>query len=624
MSTPQKPKTYSGDLAHLPPALAGLASHPNWVLWRWEPRKDKDGKIKWTKPPLQPSGAYARNDDPATWCTYEQALDAMETVGADGIGYQLLGEDLAAIDLDDCRDACTGKIDEWAREYIGQAEACGAYVEVTPSGTGFRVIGKSVKPALHCRHRVASERDRAGIEIYRNIDTGRFITISGFEVGTCSDLPNIDAIIVEPAAPEPRQNGHSQDYRANGNGIDRSADLHSEVWRLASLGRTIFEIVQSLRHHPAGDKYGAKLQAELLRSYGKWQEKNRPENPAEDNGPVPVIKSSAEFVAGFVPPDYVVEGLLIQGFIYSLTGATGAGKTAITQRLAASVATGVDFAGRETKKMRVLYLAAENPTDVRMRWIALAQNMGFDENTIEVFFVEDCFSISKMGVRLKEEADRRGGEFGLVIVDTGPVFFEGDDENNRTQMGAHAKMLRGLITLIPGNPCVIVNCHPTKNAGPENLTPAGGGNFLNNIDGNLTAAKTDSTTELHTQGKFRGVDFAPMHFLIQTKTHERLKDTKGRLMPTVICEWISDQRKEAIAVQKNKDEETVLGMIKEDSKISYAAIATRMKWILHSGEPHKTKAVRCVEALEKDKLVKRGRGKLQVTPEGEKVLKGDA
>ena len=52
--------------------------------------------------------------------------------------------------------------------------------------------------------------------------------------------------------------------------------------------------------------------------------------------------------------------------------------------------------------------------------------------------------------RLKAEAARCGGEFGLVIIDTGPVFYEGDDENNRTQQARHALMLRELIDIIPG------------------------------------------------------------------------------------------------------------------------------------------------------------------------------
>lgn len=335
------------------------------------------------------------------------------------------------------------------------------------------------------------------------------------------------------------------------------------------------------------------------------------------------IRSSAEFVAGFIPPDYTVDGLLQQGFLYSLTGATGAGKTAITLRLAASVARGDAFAKRETKKTRVLYLAAENPDDARMRWIALAQHMDFDVDSVEVFFIEGVFKISQMEGRLKQEAKRIGGEFGLIIIDTSPAFFEGNDENNRVQQGNHAKMLRGLINIIPGRPTVIANCHPVKNAAADNLIPAGGGSFLNEVDGNLTAAKTDSTTELHWQGKFRGVEFAPMHFLIKTVTNERLKDSRDRLIPTVICEWISDNVKEEITAQRGRDEDQILAFIQADPKATQVSLAIKMGWKLHSGDPNKMKAKRCVDGLKRDKLIQTTRrGYHKLTKAGEKALEG--
>ena len=151
------------------------------------------------------------------------------------------------------------------------------------------------------------------------------------------------------------------------------------------------------------------------------------------------------------------------------------------------MALGVVFANRETKKRRVLYLAAENPVDVRMRWIALAQQMDFDPDTIEVYFIEGVFKISQMGEALKREAERVGGEFGLVIIDTGPVFYEGDDENNRAQQARHAVMLRDLMDIIPGKPAVIANVHPVKNAKADNLLPAGGGMLLS--DRTLRAAR---------------------------------------------------------------------------------------------------------------------------------------
>jgi hypothetical protein len=230
------------------------------------------------------------------------------------------------------------------------------------------------------------------------------------------------------------------------------------------------------------------------------------------------------------------------------------------------------------------------------------------------------FKISQAKDRLKAEADKHGGDFGMVIVDTSPVFYEGDDENSRTQQGRHAEMLRELIKAIPGAPCVIANCHPVKNATSDNLVPAGGGNFLNQVDGNLTAAKTDSTTELHWQGKFRGVEFAPLHFLIKTVTHQDIKDSKGRLIPTVICEWISDKEQENIAIQKTSDEDAVLQYIAD--KATFPAIATAMGWKLYSGEPNKTKANRCVKDLIKAKLVKETRRANHVlTSAGKQALK---
>ncbi len=50
-----------------------------------------------------------------------------------------------------------------------------------------------------------------------------------------------------------------------------------------------------------------------------------------------LIRSSAEFVAGFVPPEYVLDGILQRRFSYSLTGRTSAGKTAIMLLLSAHV-----------------------------------------------------------------------------------------------------------------------------------------------------------------------------------------------------------------------------------------------------------------------------------------------
>jgi AAA domain len=385
---------------------------------------------------------------------------------------------------------------------------------------------------------------------------------------------------------------------------ERSDQFHHAVGWLKQLHWTADDIVELLERFPNGiaHKYLRHLNREVDRSYEKCDEPPPSEEPKG-----PLIKSGADFVAGFVPPDYVLVGIVVRRYLYSLTGQTGAGKTAIMLLLAACVAQGKDFAGRITKKARVLYAAAENPDDVRMRWIALAELLNFDPSSVEVYFTEGRFNIAQMASRLQSEAEAIGGKFGLVIVDTSPAFFLGDDENSRAQMGVHARMLRSLINVVPGGPAIIANCHPIKNAASDNLLPAGGGTFLNEVDGNLICAKGDSVSELHWQGKFRGPEFAPMNFLIKTVTVAKVQDSDGRHLPVALAEWISDEGRDQMQVAALRDEDQVLELIQASPKASIGSIATSMGWKYFSGEPNRSRAQRCVDKLLKAKLITRTR-----------------
>src|SRR5262249_139592 len=42
-----------------------------------------------------------------------------------------------------------------------------------------------------------------------------------------------------------------------------------------------------------------------------------------------LMQSSTEFITNFVPPDYLIDGLIQRRFIYSMTGPTGEGKTSV-------------------------------------------------------------------------------------------------------------------------------------------------------------------------------------------------------------------------------------------------------------------------------------------------------
>jgi hypothetical protein len=331
-----------------------------------------------------------------------------------------------------------------------------------------------------------------------------------------------------------------------------------------------------------------------------------------------LIQSSAQFIDGFVPPDYLLDGVLQRGFIYSNTGRTGSGKTAIVMLISACTALAKEIGSREMQHGRVLNFAGENPDDIRMRWIAMSQHLDFDPKQIEVYFIPGRFKISEMATRIEQEA-KAHGPFALVVVDTSAAYFEGDDENNNVQAGVHARRLREL-TELPGKPTVIVNCHPTKNATDDNLLPRGGGAFIAEMDGNLTTINRDSAAELHWQGKFRGPDFAPMSFQLKTVTHEGLKDSKGRLIPTVIASYLSHEAQEQIAAATRTKEDEVLAAIAADGKGSLRDLARSLGWAIRSGEPNHMAVKRAVESLQRAKLVTLERGKPILSEKGKQAI----
>jgi AAA domain/Bifunctional DNA primase/polymerase, N-terminal len=341
-----------------------------------------------------------------------------------------------------------------------------------------------------------------------------------------------------------------------------------------------------------------------------------PDNPAPP--PPRLLQSSAQFVAGFVPPDYLIDGIMQRRFLYALTGKTGSGKTALALLLAACVALGRAIGNLRVKKGRVIYLCGENPDDVRMRWIGLAAEMQFDAAAIEVYFIPGRFNISEMLDRVVEEASQCG-DVALIVVDTSAAYYEGDEVNSNTQQAEHARRLRKLV-MLPGGPSVLALCHPVKNAALDNLLPLGAGAFLNEIDGNLTCAIDNLIVEVNWQGKFRGPDFPPIEFKVYSVTAKILKDGEGRSIPTVVAAHLSDGEKEEIKQIARSNEDTLLAVIADNSKSSWAELPTLCQWFLSDGAPHRTKVRRTLNKLVKLKLVTVDeRDGVELTDRGEKA-----
>jgi hypothetical protein len=164
-----------------PPNLGGIPEElrdtPRWVTWRYEPR-ERDGAVTWTKVPYNAnspaaSPTRASATDPTTWATVVTAVIAYLTgqnLGlCDGIGLVLNGTDFTAIDLDHVVDEQGRPHDEAAR-IIHEVNS---YTEISPSGTGLRIIARGALPAGGWRK---TSKFPIPIEMY---DTERYVTMTG-------------------------------------------------------------------------------------------------------------------------------------------------------------------------------------------------------------------------------------------------------------------------------------------------------------------------------------------------------------------------------------------------------------------------------------------------------------
>lgn len=367
-------------------------------------------------------------------------------------------------------------------------------------------------------------------------------------------------------------------------------------------------------------RYGEKLWPHVYAKNVSAEEAMRPNMSIVPTHPTPdYVQSSAEFVRDFVPPEYLLDGVLQRRFCYSITAATGTGKTALAMLLSGHVCVGRSLGGVEVAKGPVLYFAGENPVDIQMRWLGLTQEMGINPESADVHFIAGVYPLSQVATAISAEVARKAILPALVVVDTAAAYNEGDNENDNAQAVAHARRLRSL-TDLPGGPCVVILCHPTKRAGDDDLLPRGGGAFIAEVDGNIAVRKHDRVISASAFGKFRGREFAPLNFELKTVFHPTLKDARGRDIPTVVAHAVSETDSAQMAASARRHEDVILKSIETHPKISGRERANALGWVYSDGKPDQSKVQRAVKTLEKDGLIRGNRGKWELTSKGEKEL----
>jgi putative DNA primase/helicase len=206
----------------------------------------------------------------------------------------LLDTNIAAFDIDDCRNPESKEIDPFAMALVKRANS---YTEITVSGTGLRIIGTGSTRNLHTKKKVP--RSGISVEAYRNCE--RYITISNMPLdGVTTELNDIDTLLdeviaeLDAAKAKPTPPPQKGETTANaftflerglppdlltlirdGVPVGQRSDqfFHAVKW-LKEKEWSIADIVTLLFKHPDGisakwSKSRRKLEAEVRRVYDK-------------------------------------------------------------------------------------------------------------------------------------------------------------------------------------------------------------------------------------------------------------------------------------------------------------------------------------------------------------------
>ena len=119
------------------------------------------------------------------------------------------------------------------------------------------------------------------------------------------------------------------------------------------------------------------------------------------------------------------------------------------------------------------------------------------------------------------------------------------------------------------------------------------------MDGNLTCMKVDGTTvtEIHWQGKFRGIDFGALSFRLEVGKTDKLKDSKGRHIWTVIARPITANERDAAEDAGQKNKAQLLAAMAKIPGASLADLAKEVGWTTKDGKPYRSLVQRLLSAL---------------------------
>ena len=357
-----------------------LAKHPNWVLWKSEPRSP--GSDKMTKPPFAITRRRAKGNDPSTWSPLPLVIEAFKQGSFSGIGFMITPEiGLIGIDLDHVVDPETGKTTEsWAADIV---EKISSYTEYSPSGDGIHIWCKGTIPASGTD---GIQGDVPKMELYNKgylTFTGK--TLDGFDTirERNEELQTVYTFMKsrkKTDEPPPGRTHTEQAFQWDGdistlplkeatknliiNGApkgERSEAIMVVLNGLVFAGLSDNQIIEVFHRYPIGEKfieYKRKikwLQPQIDKARARTtdrakaphhkkephqehrKESHQEEETSKVKHPLPVTAAALRSM-DFKQPEWIIPGILLPG-LYIFAAKPKMGKSMMALNLAVSIST---------------------------------------------------------------------------------------------------------------------------------------------------------------------------------------------------------------------------------------------------------------------------------------------
>lgn len=143
--------------------------HCLWCLWKYETVGERQTKV-----PYSPLGGKANSANRATFTSFDKAVAEYQKGGYSGLGLGIFNG-FCAVDIDHCIEPDGLKISDMAQDIIDTMDS---YTEVSPSGTGIRILFKA-KGFPYDKSKYYINNQKRGLEVYIEGATKKYVTVTG-------------------------------------------------------------------------------------------------------------------------------------------------------------------------------------------------------------------------------------------------------------------------------------------------------------------------------------------------------------------------------------------------------------------------------------------------------------